>query len=483
MYKKKNLISIIFLLFLIIDAFKGAEAVEIKFSSYGLPIIYYRNRVLLSYGPSPQNILTNLPEGDGNNITDWVEWAEKFKINHVRSYPPSSLVSEPAENIFQKSKLSAGKFDLERFNENYFDELRKACLLLNEKGFIVNLQLWQAVYWKKAWDTCYYNPENNVNPDISRHAGPGEFVTMENPKLLDHQKNYVAKILDATADIGNVFYDIMNEIGNGTGTNEEWVWEIIKKINEWEKINNINVLVTLNDEGGNRMGRFSLECPGLDLIIKDLGRYDEHIEAQLKYKKPTISIRNIDYDYDTKNRSYFAGEDNLEINTDSNLQIRGRKYWWRMFMAGVQIAGGYADAAPMFDLPMFDLKDKPTYRINTEAEKNFFNFKRFIDQVRGYKTLKPTTGVLSNHPVANSYCLQSTDQALIYLESPNGKAGFSYDRSPANLNKLLLTDGTYKGLFYFPDSGRTQTFSIQMIGGKGKLLIPDFKDDLAIFIQ
>jgi hypothetical protein len=31
--------------------------------------------------------------------------------------------------------------------------------------------------------------------------------------------------------LGNVFYDIMNEIGNGTGTSEQWVWEIIKTIN------------------------------------------------------------------------------------------------------------------------------------------------------------------------------------------------------------------------------------------------------------
>jgi len=55
------------------------------------------------------------------------------------------------------------------------------------------------------------NLENNINPDISAHAGPGEFVTLRNNALLDHQKRYIKKILDATGDLGNVFYDIMNK--------------------------------------------------------------------------------------------------------------------------------------------------------------------------------------------------------------------------------------------------------------------------------
>ena len=58
-----------------------------------------------------------------------------------------------------------------------------------------------------------------MNPDISKHAGPGEFVSTRNKKLLDHQKLYVNNILDATGDLGNVFYDIMNEIGNGRAPN------------------------------------------------------------------------------------------------------------------------------------------------------------------------------------------------------------------------------------------------------------------------
>ena len=150
--------------------------------------LFYGDEPVHAFGPSPQNILTYLPKGNGNNISDWVNWAVKFGVNHVRSYPPSIKVAEPAQNIFEKSNEDPNKFDLDKFNQRYFDELRKACLLLREKGFIVHLQLWQAVYWKKHWRDNYYNPKNNINPDISKHAAPKEFVTMKNSHIAESSK-------------------------------------------------------------------------------------------------------------------------------------------------------------------------------------------------------------------------------------------------------------------------------------------------------
>jgi hypothetical protein len=459
--------------------------------------ISYEGEAIFAFGPSPQNILTYLPSGNGNDISDWVEWAQKYNMKHVRSYPPSIKVDKPSVNIFKRSTGEPDKFDLQLFNNSYFDELRKACLLLKKRGIIVHFQLWQAVYWKKSWGRCYYNPKNNTNPDISAHAGPSEFVTMKNTALLDHQKRYVRKILDATGDLGNVFYDVMNEIGNGTGKSEAWVWEIIKTINEWEIQNGIDVLITLNDEGGKRMGKFSLYCPGLDLIVKDLGRYDEHVEAQTKYGKPTISVRNIDYDYEDRKRLYFFGKYNLEVNLDQGLQARGRKYWWRMFMSGVQIAGGYSDAYHKNGLkwfsnrvvnkfghdPIFDIKYIPSYRMNTESEANFSKFVEFINQLTDYESLVASTNVLVDHPVKNSYILQSKEQAVIYLESPNGKAGFKYDQKMARLNNLILPDGKYKGNFYFPYNGRLNSFSIDIENGMSQTIVPSFKDDLVILIK
>ena len=170
-----------------------AAGLSIRATSGNPACLYYGDSPVHAFGLSPQNILTYLPNGNGNSISVWVNWAMKFGINHVRSYPPSIEVSEPAQNVFEKSVLDPDKFDLNNYNQKYFDELRKACLLLREREFIVHLQLWQAVYWKKNWRDNYYNPKNNINPDISKHAAPKEFVTMKNSILLNHQKRYVKK--------------------------------------------------------------------------------------------------------------------------------------------------------------------------------------------------------------------------------------------------------------------------------------------------
>ncbi len=492
---KVLIFQILIFFFFIIPVYGGGLTIRTTLNNSAC--LFYGDEPVYAFGPSPQNILTYLPNGNGNNITDWVAWSVKFGINHVRSYPPSIRVSEPAQNIFENSNENPNKFDLNRYNQKYFDELRKACQFLREKGFMVHLQLWQAVHWKKNWDDIYYNPKNNINPDISKHAAPKEFVTMKNPILLNHQKQYVMKILDATGDLGNVFYDIMNEIGNGTGISEQWVWEIIKTINEWEARNSYDVLVTLNDEGGKRMGNFSLECSGLDLVIKDLGRYDEHIEAKLKYNKPSISVRNIDYNYEQNKRLWFYGENNLEVNTDKNLQTRGRKYWWRMFMAGVQFAGGYADSyfkknlswyadivLSKLGMPEFIFyQKKSSYRLNLFAEENFVKFKKFVNQISGYRHLRPSSGVLIGHPVKNSYILQFENQAFIYLESPNGEAGFNYTSKQAKLIGLMLPDGIWSGSFYFPATGKSSKFTIRIKSGESDLKLPAFQDDLAIIIK
>jgi len=466
----------------------------------GIPTLALKGKPVLAFGPSPQHILTYLPRASGDDYTDWLAWARRYRLENVRSYPPSIAVESPAADLFERAAHDPSKFDLKRFNNAYFIELRKACQEFESAGIVVHLQLWQAVHWKKAWGRNYYNPDNNVNPEISRNAGPGEFSTVANPALLEHQIAYVHQILDATADVGNVFYDIMNEIGNGTSASREWVDAIIEAVLSWEKAKGIDVLLTLNDEGGKRLGDFSLTHPRLDLIVKDLGRYDEHVAARLDSGKPTISVRNIDYHYSTKKRFYFSGRYNLEATPDADLQARGRKYWWRMYMAGAVAASGYADSIPIEDGSQFfsilfealsrigwyespGLKRSASYRLNTLAEENFLRFVNFTEIAGSRLGLQPVAQVVSRHPVANSYCLQNNEKAIIYLESPTGESGHVYPAGTAALTGLGLKDGRYRLLVYHPESGNQVSENVEIHNGGGLISLPVFKDDLALLIH
>jgi len=478
----------------------SAQHLEIKESADGTAYISYANAPAFGYGASPQNILTYLPSGNGNNYRDWLQWAEKYKMNLARSYPPSSAVMPPAQNIYQKSIEDKNKFDLTKFNNKYFIELRRACKLMKDHGFFVHLQLWQSISWKKNWDNNYFNPANNINPDISHYAGPGEFMVLKNPALLEHQKKYVRKILDATADLGNVYFDIANEIGNGTGSEAKWVLEILDTIRQWENENHFKVLVTINDEGGKRVSDIDEIFKKTDLIIKDLGRWDEHTETRLKYNKPTISVRNIDWNYKKQKRLYFHGENSLETSKNKKIQTRGRKYWWRMYMAKVQMAAAYADpykarqANPAKHLAHKILKTLgaenltsektiASYNLNTLAEENFLHFRNFIQKINDYPNLQSFNNIVKGHAAAHNYSLQSEKEVIIYLESPNGDAGYSYPETQASLINLQLNDGHYKGLYYHPSSGEEVSFTMLITNGRATLSIPRFNDDLAIYIH
>lgn len=487
------------ILFLISTACTAQE-ITVQYNRHGLPYLEFLGKPVLAYGPSPQNIFTYLPEGHGNNFDDWLLWAKKYKINHVRSYPPSMLVNAPAINLYETVNNNSNKVNLLKLNEKYFDELRRVCILLKENGFFVHLQLWQAVTWKKNWDKSYYNSKNNVNPDISKNAGPNQFMVLDNPILIEHQKIYINKILDTTADLGNVIYDLANEVGNGTGRDSQWVFEMIASIEAWGKKHAINVLLTINDEGGMRLSEADEIFLRSDLVVKDLGRWDEHIDTQQEFAKPTISVRNIDWNYKTKKRLYFFAENNLEVNLRPDYQIRGRKYWWRMFMARVQMAGAYADAYNnALDSLSFRIVNKlsiglglgsrldgeyeASYRLNTLAEDNFTHFRHFIDRVGDYANMIASDSLVEGHAAPHNYTLFSEQEAVVYLESPNGEAGYHYPVTTVSINGLMLKDGIYQSYFYQPATGKETKVDFSVTNGVARLSIPAFDDDIALHIK
>jgi hypothetical protein len=433
-------------------------------------LLYYGDAPALAFGPSHQRTLSHLGHESSMDIDEWVQWAAEFKMSNLRSYPPVRITSDGSHKLFLQSGSSSRKYDLTQFNPEYFRELRRVCELLRDNGIIVHLQLWQAVAWKKGWDVLSYNPVNNVNPDISKNAGPGEFTTMKNPALLKHQKEYVRQILEATADVGNVFYDIMNEIGNGVAANKSWVEEIIDTVRQWERDNGCDVLLTLNDEGGMRMGEYSLSNPRLDLIVKDLGRYDEHVQARQKYRKPTIGVRNIDFDATTGQRTYFFSERDLDSTSNSSLQSRGRRVWWRMFMALVQSNGGYSDVS------------HEQRKRDLQAEHAVLHFKEFIGSIRDYAALRISPDAIAASPGASAYCLQSKREVVVYCEAPGGKAGIDYSAGLLKLKELALSDGAYTAMVFDPATGVSWKEAVSVKQGRMDMELPKFTDDIAVHI-
>ncbi len=386
--------------------------------------VAYGKAPAFGYGLSPQNLLTCLPPGDARDpdldYRDFAEWAFAHGVTLVRSYPPSSIVGPRYLDLFERAASDTSRFDLSRYNDAWYARLREACSALRDRHVFVHLQLWQAVTWKKDWDECYYNPDLNVNAELVRHAGPGEFVVdpKRAPELVALQREHVRRVLEATGDLGNVFYDLMNEIGNGTGTSGAWIEAMLDEIEAWEVRRGLDVLVGVNDEGNDRpeTGR-ALSNPRMEIAFLDLGRYDQHVEIRAKHRKPTFGIRNIDWNPRTKERQYFAGEFDVSINPDSTLAGRTERMYWRLFLAKCQMCAGYADYGRLA------YRSQPLAGLDLWSFRNFQRIFTDSPWVENYGQMKIAPNTVVESPAPFAYALDSPRAVVAYLESTPGTAG------------------------------------------------------------
>jgi uncharacterized protein DUF6298 len=112
------------------------------------------------------------------------------------------------------------KFDLDRFNQSYFDRLRSRIIMARDRGIYVSVMLFQG--WstdsKKAnldpWSGHPFNKANNVNGidgDLNGNGQGEEVHTLNVPAVTRIQEAYVSKVIDTLDDLDNVLYEITNE--------------------------------------------------------------------------------------------------------------------------------------------------------------------------------------------------------------------------------------------------------------------------------
>ena len=143
-------------------------------------------------------------------------------FNYTRIFAGSYL--EPVDNIFgiRKNTLAPlrgrylapwvkenGKYDLDRFNPDYFSRLRDFVRYAGEHEIIVEVTLFSSIYHESAWALIPFNRENNLN-------GTGEMDfrkvnTLDNGGLLKYQEAFVREVVRELNGFENFFFEIQNE--------------------------------------------------------------------------------------------------------------------------------------------------------------------------------------------------------------------------------------------------------------------------------
>ncbi len=101
------------------------------------------------------------------------------------------------------------KWDLDEWNNAYFDRLKDFIAKAEALDIIVELTFFCATYNDEIWERHAFNPNNVVNDMgvLSR----SETNTLANPTLVSYQKKLIEKVVKEVNVFPNVFYEISNE--------------------------------------------------------------------------------------------------------------------------------------------------------------------------------------------------------------------------------------------------------------------------------
>ena len=141
-------------------------------------------------------------------------WAWEGGVNEKYCEPLAYSRTGPGTALDGKPK-----FDLERFDREYFGRLRSRVAAAEQRGIFVSIMLFQgwSIYshgYGNPWPLHPFNKANNINGTDGDANGDGEgkeVHALQLPAITSLQEAYIRKVIDTVNDLDNVLYEITNE--------------------------------------------------------------------------------------------------------------------------------------------------------------------------------------------------------------------------------------------------------------------------------
>jgi hypothetical protein len=162
-----------------------------------------------------QRYLTTL-KSDGLNYTrlfggSYVEVPGKsFGILRNDLAPaPGKFIAPWARSDTPGYAGGGNKFDLDRWDPEYFRRFHDFLAGASERGIVVEISLFSSHYGDAQWDLSPFHPENNVNKTGARDWK--KLHTLENGNVLAYDERYTHKLVHEANAFDNVIFEIQNE--------------------------------------------------------------------------------------------------------------------------------------------------------------------------------------------------------------------------------------------------------------------------------
>src|SRR6056297_2374446 len=202
----------------------------------------YQDRPVLLLGGSKKDNLFQIP-GLKGHLEEMAACGGNYIRNTMGPWEPGG------GRVFPFKKLASGKYDLDRWNREYWKRFKRMLRLTHRMGIVVQIEVWDRFnYSRGSWNDNPWNPGDNVNYSYSesgfkeeypRHPGANDqpffFTTPEqsdNKTVLPYQQKYVNKLLDYSLKYPNVLYCMDNETSGGEAWAVYWAGFIRKRAQE-----------------------------------------------------------------------------------------------------------------------------------------------------------------------------------------------------------------------------------------------------------
>ncbi len=338
------------------------------------------------------------------------------------------------------------KYDLTKWNEDYFKRLKDFMGEAEKRNVVVELAFFCPFYEDSLWQMSPMNSNNNVN-SVGPTKSADVYTMDKSAGLLEIHEALVRKIVSELKGYSNLIYEICNEPYFG-GVTMEWQHHIASVIQDEEKEFEDKHLISQNIANDR-------------LLIKD--------------PHPGVSVFNFHYAYPpvTVAQNYHLNKvigDN-ETGFDGNADSTYRREGWSFILNGGALYNNldYSFTADHEDGSFQYPPTQPgggsaALRHQLRSLKDFMNGFNFLN-------MKPDSTIVT----------VEGNRAYVLAEEGKQYAIYIFGQGPHSF-EVSLPPGNYTVEFLNPLTGFFDDKQKTVSDGKLKLTSPEFPEDVAVKI-
>ena len=339
------------------------------------------------------------------------------------------------------------KFDLTRWDTNYFARLKAFVREAGRHGIVVEINLFCTMYGDDLWKASPMNAANNVNQigNVARD----EVYALKDKALTEAQLAVARRMAQELNSFDNIYYEVCNEPYERGGMHPNWQNRVVAAIVEAEAGLPNKHLISINQPHG-----------------------------PVRNPNPAVSIHNFHAakpEFVTTNYHLNKVIGDNETGGSARDDATYRKEGWQFILAGGAIFS-HLDFSFATTHPRGTFVDHKAPGGGSPAlRKQLAILKRFIEGF-DFVRMRPDPSLVKIGVPDKGRAFALVEPGVAYALYVNG-------RGPVEL-AIELPKGTYRMAWLRPTDGTTQNSeAFQHGGGPKNLQSPEFSEDIALSIK